>query len=70
MTVCRALDAIFRRAGLAKERDLNSSAVAFWAGRQAFEAATEYRLEAAASATGIRSLDKAASRIDHSWESL
>ncbi len=70
VSVCRALDSIFRRAGLGKERDLKPRSIGFWAGRQAFEAATEYRLEAAANAMGIKSLDKAARRIDHSWESL
>lgn len=70
VSVCRALDPTFRSAGLAKERDLEPRSIGCWAGRQAFEAATEYRLEAAANAMGIKSLDKAARRIDHSWESL
>lgn len=67
-SVCSALHSVFRRAGLSREPDLAPRSIAFWAGRQAFEAADDRKLEVAAIAMGIRSLDKAAARIDYSWE--
>ena len=49
-SMCQSLSEIFRRAGLDQERDLRPSSITFWAGRQAFDAAEEHQLEAAARA--------------------
>jgi site-specific recombinase XerC len=67
-SVCRALQSIFQRAGLNAEPDLVPRSIGFWAGHEAFEAAPQKKLEVAANTMGIRSLDKAAMRIDYSWE--
>jgi hypothetical protein len=67
-SMCQSLSEIFRRAGLDRERDLRPSSITFWAGRQAFDAADEHQLEAAARTMGLKSLDKAARRIDYSWD--
>jgi len=67
-SMCQSISEVFRRAGLNKEGDLRPASVAFWAGRQAFEAANDRKLEAAALALGLKSLDKAAHKIDYTWD--
>lgn len=67
VSACRALGSIFRRAGLNAEPDLCPRSITFWAGHMAFDAAETAKLEAAARAMGISSLDRAARRIDYSW---
>jgi integrase/recombinase XerC len=67
-SVCKALSSIMRRAGLYAEPDLTVRSIGFWAGRQAFEAADTDPVVAAARAMGIKSLDRAASRIDYTWD--
>jgi hypothetical protein len=67
-SVCVALHSVMRRAGLHKERDLCPRSIAFWAGRRAFDSAETTKVEAAARAMGIKSLDKAARRVDYSWD--
>jgi hypothetical protein len=67
-SMCQSISEVFRRAGLHRERDLRPASVAFWAGRQAFETAKERKLEAAAQAMGLKSLDMTAQKIDYSWD--
>lgn len=67
-SICGAMRSIVQRAGLGKEPDFSPRSVAFWAGRQAFDAASSAKIEAAARAMGITSLDKAARRVDYSWD--
>ena len=67
-SMCQSITEVFSRAGLHQERDLRPASIAFWAGRQAFEAASGRQLEAAAHAMGLKSLDKAARKIDYSWD--
>ena len=66
-SMCQSISEVFRRAGLHQERDLRPASVAFWAGRQVFEAAPVRQLEAAAQAMGLKSLDMTAQKIDYSW---
>ncbi len=67
-SMCQSITEVLRRAGLNQERDLRPASIAFWAGRQVFEAAPERQLEAAAQAMGLKSLDMAAQKIDYSWD--
>lgn len=67
-STCSALHSVMRRAGLHKEADFSPRSIGFWAGRQAFDAADTAKVEAAAKAMGIKSLDKAARRVDYSWD--
>ena len=67
-SMCQSLSEVLRRAGLHQEKDLRPASVAFWAGRQAFEAVDVRNLEAAAVAMGLKSLDLTAQKIDYSWE--
>lgn len=68
VSACRALGSIFRRAGLNGEPDLSPRSITFWAGRLAFDSARTAKLETAAKSMGIASLDRAAQRIDYTWE--
>jgi hypothetical protein len=67
-SICVAMRSIVKRAGLGNEPDFSPRSVSFWAGRQAFDAAPDAKIEAAARAMGITSLDKAARRVDYSWD--
>jgi integrase/recombinase XerC len=62
---CIAITQTLRRAGFAGERDVRPISVAAWAGRRAFEEST--RIEDAARALGVRSLDRAARLIGWDW---
>ena len=62
---CEAIGETLRRAGLGDERDVRPSSVAAWAGARVF--AESGRIEVAAVALGIRSLDRAARLIGHDW---
>ncbi|KQV13829.1 hypothetical protein [Kitasatospora sp. Root107] len=63
--VCVALTDLLRRIGLAGEPDVKPSSVTAWAGIEAFE--TGGRIEDAARRLGLRSLDRAAAVIGHTW---
>ena len=62
---CQAIGETLRRAALATEPDVRPLSVAAWAGAQVF--AETGRIEAAARALGVRSLDGAARLIDLDW---
>src|SRR5205823_4360484 len=59
---CQAIGETLRRAGLATEPDVRPLSVAAWAGAHVFRQTG--RIEAAARALGVRSLDGAARLID------
>ena len=59
------VSATLKRAGLHREPDLRPSSVAAWAGRRAFDEAG--RIEDAARALGMASLDRTARFIGWSW---
>ncbi len=67
-SMCQSISEVFRRAGLNQETDLRPISITFWAGRQAFEAAEDHKLEAAAKAMGLKSLDMTAQKIDYTWD--
>jgi integrase/recombinase XerC len=62
---CQAIGETLRRAGLVTEPDVRPLSVAAWAGAHVF--AETGRIEAAARALGVRSLDGAARLIDFDW---
>ncbi|MFD4698288.1 hypothetical protein [Streptomyces niveus] len=62
---CVALRDLLTRTGLASEPDVKPSSVTAWAGLEAFERTG--RIEDAARRLGLRSLDRAASVIGHTW---
>ena len=62
---CQAIGETLRRAGFRTEPDVRPLSVAGWAGAQVF--AETGRIEAAARALGVRSLDGAARLIDFDW---
>ena len=61
VSTCRAIGIVLLRAGLVGERDVRPASVAAWAGRGVFERTG--RIEVAAAAMGLRSLDRAAGLI-------
>ncbi len=61
VSTCRAIGVILLRAGLVAEPDVRPASVAGWAGRMMFERTG--RIEDAAVAMGVRSLDRAARLI-------
>jgi integrase/recombinase XerC len=61
VATCRAIGIVLLRAGLAAEHDVRPSSVSAWVGRREFLKAG--RIEDAASAMGVRSLDRAARLI-------
>ncbi len=67
-SLCGSISQVMARAGLTAKPDLRPASIAYWAGRQAFEAAEDHKIEAAAYALGLRSLDRTAERIDYSWD--
>jgi hypothetical protein len=67
-STCVAIRSILRRSGLSNEPDLHPRSIIYWAGKQAFDNAETDKIEAAARAMGISSLDRAAQRIDYSWD--
>jgi integrase/recombinase XerC len=62
---CVAISDTLRRAGLAREPDVRPVSIAAWAGRRVFD--DTGRIEAAAQALGVRSLDRAARLIGWDW---
>ncbi len=62
---CLAIGETLRRAGLGDEPDVRPLSVAAWAGARVF--AETGRIEMAASALGVRSLDRAARLIGFDW---
>ena len=62
---CLAIGETLRRAGLGGEPDVRPLSVAAWAGARVF--AETGRIEAAASALGVRSLDRAARLVGFDW---
>lgn len=62
---CRTLSAVLRRAGLAGEADVRPHSIAAWAARRAY--IESGRIEDAARAAGVASLDTAASWIGFDW---
>lgn len=67
-STCVAVRSIMRRSGLDREPDLHPRSIVYWAGRKAFDHAETDKVEAAARAMGLSSLDQAAQRIDYSWD--
>jgi len=67
-STCVAFRSIMRACGLDREQDLRPRSIIYWAGRQAFDQAETERIEAAARAMGVSSLDRAARQIDYSWD--
>ena len=65
VSTCRAIASVLVRAGLAAEPDVRPASVAGWAGRRVFEQTG--RVERAACAMGVRSLDRAARLIGLDW---
>ena len=61
----RSLQDVLVRAGLAGEPDVRASSVAAWAGRRVLEETG--RIDLAARALGVRSLDRAARIIGWEW---
>ena len=61
VSTCRAIGVVLLRAGLASEPDVRPASVAAWAGWAVFEKTG--RIEDAAVAMGMRSLDRAARLI-------
>ena len=58
VSTCRAVGVVLLRAGLVGEPDVRPASVAAWAGRAILEQTG--RIEDAAAALGVRSLDRAA----------
>jgi integrase/recombinase XerC len=67
-TCCVAISDTLRRAGLAQEPDVRPVSIAAWAGKRVFDETS--RIEAAAQALGMRSLDRAARLIGWDWADL
>lgn len=65
VSTCRAIGVVLLRAGLAGDHDVRPSSISGWAGRRVF--LRTGRIEDAAAAMGVRSLDRAARLIGHSW---
>ena len=65
VSTCRAISSVLVRAGLAGEPDVRPASVAGWAGRRVFERTG--RVDDAARAMGVRSLDRAARLIGLDW---
>ncbi|MER6421931.1 hypothetical protein [Streptomyces sp. NPDC001137] len=63
--VCVALRDLLIRIGLSSEDDVKPASVTAWAGLEAFERTG--RIEDAARRLGLRSLDRAAAVIGHTW---
>ena len=59
------LQEVLVRAGLAQEPDVRASSVAAWAGRRVLE--DTGRIDLAARALGVRSLDRAARILGWDW---
>jgi len=64
VSTCRAVGVVLLRAGLAAEPDVRPASVAGWAGRAVLDRTG--RIEDAAMAMGVRSLDRAANLVAHS----
>jgi site-specific recombinase XerD len=62
---CVAISDTLRRAGLAREPDVRPISIAAWAGKKVFDETG--KIEAAAQALGMRSLDRAARLIGWDW---
>jgi site-specific recombinase XerD len=62
---CVAISDTLRRAGLAQEPDVRPVSIAAWAGKRVFDETG--KIEAAAHALGMRSLDRAARLIGWDW---
>jgi len=62
---CAAISDTLRRAGLAQEPDIRPVSIAAWAGKKVFDETG--KIEAAAQALGVRSLDRAARLIGWDW---
>ncbi len=62
---CQAIGETLRRAGLGREPDVRPVSVAAWAGARVL--AETGRIEVAARALGVRSLDRAARIIGYDW---
>jgi integrase/recombinase XerC len=60
-----AMRHVLQRAGLGHQRDVVPTSIRAWAGWKVFEASG--RIEEAAKALGLRSLDSAATQIGHDW---
>ena len=65
VSTCRALGQVLLRAGLGGDRRVRPSSIAGWAGRRVFDETG--RVEDAARALGVRSLDSAARMIGLDW---
>jgi len=65
VSTCRAISSVLVRAGLAGESGVRPASAAGWAGRRVFD--TTGRIEDAAQAMGVRSLDRAARLIGLDW---
>ena len=65
VAACTAISDVLLRAGLGAEADVRAGSVAAWAGRRVFEETG--RIELAAKALGVRSLDRAAGIIAWDW---
>ncbi|MEU5425864.1 hypothetical protein AB0H73_09675 [Streptomyces olivoreticuli] len=65
---CVALADLLKRTGLAGKKDVKPASITAWAGLEAFEATG--RIEDAARRLGLRSLDRAAAVIGHTWRTL
>jgi integrase len=66
VSTCRAVGTVLLRAGLSGEHDVRPSSVSGWAGRRVF--LRTGRIEDAAAAMGVRSLDRAARLVGHAWD--
>lgn len=66
VAACTAITEILQRAGLHAEPDVRAGSVAAWAGRQVLDKTG--RIDLAARALGVRSLDRAASIIAWDWQ--
>lgn len=64
-STCRAISSVLVRAGLAGQPGVRPASVAGWAGRRVFDRTG--RIEEAARAMGVRSLDRAARLIGLDW---
>jgi hypothetical protein len=65
VSTCRAISSVLVRAGLAGQPAVRPASLAGWAGRRVFEQTG--RVEDAARAMGVRSLDRAARLIGLDW---
>lgn len=66
VAACTAITEILERAGLHAEPDVRAGSVAAWAGRRVLEETG--RIECAARALGVRSLDRAAAIVVWHWQ--